>query len=59
VRAYVIICVGVAVINTVSVPLQSEVGSLDLLSESALGSFFASGKGLADIFGITNLFKGL
>jgi hypothetical protein len=51
--------VGVAVINTVSVPLQSEVGSLDLLSESALGSFFASGKGLADIFGITNLFKGL
>ena len=59
VRAYVIICVGVAVINTVSVPLQSEVGSLDLLGESALGSFFASGKGLADVFGINNLFKGL
>ena len=25
----------------------------------SLTSFFASGKGLADIFGITNLFKGL
>lgn len=59
VRAYVIICVGVAVINTLSVPLQGEGVQLNLLDESALGRFFASGKGLADIFGITKLIKGL
>ncbi len=59
VRAYVIICVGVAVINTVAKPLQGEGVSLDLLGESALGSFFSSGKGFADIFGIGNVFKGL
>ena len=59
VRAYVLICVGVAVINTVSVPLQSEIGELNLLGESALGRFFTSGSALADLFGITKLFKGL